>query len=90
MLALLAAVALPALYWDGGPATAKAVKEAGIERLYVPAGQESAWKAAGLDAQVFDAARFVKLPPPGVRYQMEVASATTVPWIDANGWRFLR
>jgi hypothetical protein len=90
MLVLLAAVALPALYWDQGPATAGAVKQAGIERLYVPVGQEAAWKIAGLDAQVFEAARFVKVPVPGVRYQMDVASATTVPWIDANGWRFQR
>jgi hypothetical protein len=90
MLALLAAVALPAMYWDQSPATAGAVKQAGIERLYVPASEQTAWKAAGFDAQVFDAARFVKLPVPGVRYQMDVASATTVPWIDANGWRFQR
>ncbi|MBI2680713.1 MAG: hypothetical protein HYX25_06870 [Candidatus Solibacter usitatus] len=90
MLALLAAVALPALYWDQGPATAAAVKQAGIERLYVPASEMAAWRDAGFDAQAFDAARFVKLPVPGVRYQMDVASATTVPWIDANGWRFQR
>ena len=90
MLALLAAVALPALYWDQGPATAAAVKQAGIERLFVPAGEQEAWKAAGFDAQAFDAARFVKVPVPGVRYQMDVASATSVPWIDANGWRFQR
>ena len=90
MLALLAAVALPALYWDQGPAAAGALKQAGIERLYVPAGEQAAWKTAGFDAQVFDAARFVKVPAPGVRYQMDVASATTVPWIDANGWRFQR
>jgi hypothetical protein len=90
MLAILAAVALPALYWDQGPGTATAVKQAGIERLFVPAAQQAAWKAAGVDTQVFDIARFVKLPVPGVRYQMDVASATTVPWIDANGWRFLR
>jgi hypothetical protein len=90
MLALLAAVALPALYWDQGPATAGAVRQAGIERLYVPASELPAWKDAGFDAQVFDASRFVKLPVPGVRYQMDVASATTVPWIDANGWRFQR
>jgi len=90
MLALLAAVALPALYWDQGPATAGTVKQAGIERLYVPAGEQAAWKTAGFDAQGFDAARFVKVPAPGVRYQMDVASATTVPWIDANGWRFQR
>ncbi len=90
MLALLAAVALPALYWDQGPATAGAVKQAGVEWLYVPAGEEAAWKTAGFNVQVFNAARFVKVPVPGVRYQMDVASATTVPWIDANGWRFQR
>lgn len=90
MLALLAAVALPALYWDQGLASAVAVKQAGIERLYVPVGQETAWKVAGINAEAFDAARFIKVPVPGVRYQMDVASATTVPWIDANGWRFQR
>jgi hypothetical protein len=90
MLVLLAAVALPAMYWDQGPDTAAAVKQAGIERLYVPAREQSAWKDAGFETQAFGAARFVKVPVPGVRYQMDVASATTVPWIDANGWRFQR
>jgi hypothetical protein len=32
----------------------------------------------------------VKVATPGVQYRMNVASATSVPWIDANGWRFLR
>jgi hypothetical protein len=27
---------------------------------------------------------------PGVEYKMNQASATAEPWIDANGWRFLR
>ncbi len=38
MLAFLLAALLPALYWDQGPPTANAVKQAGVERLYVPAG----------------------------------------------------
>jgi hypothetical protein len=90
MFGLFLAALVPWLYWDQGPATADAVKQLGIERLYVPAGHESAWKAAGVDAKAFDAARFIKLPVPGVQYRMDVASATSVPWIDANGWRFER
>jgi len=89
-LCFFLAALLPWLHWDQGPATADAVKQAGIERLYVPAGQESAWKAAGFEARSFDAAQFVKLPAPGVEYKMNVAAATSMPWVDANGWRFER
>lgn len=32
----------------------------------------------------------IKLPKPGVQYRPNIASATTSPWIDANGWRILR
>src|SRR5215469_1100285 len=32
----------------------------------------------------------IHLPPPGVQYRMNEASATRSPWIDANGWRILR
>jgi hypothetical protein len=90
MLAFFLAAALPWLYWDQGMATADAVKQAGIDRLYVPAEQNAAWKAAGFDARAFDAAKFVKLPAPGVQYRADVASATNVPWVDANGWRLER
>jgi hypothetical protein len=31
-----------------------------------------------------------KLPSPGVQYRMNEASATRSPWVDANGWRFVR
>ncbi len=86
---LLAAL-LPGLYWDQGPQTADAVKKAGVEQLYVPASQKSAWKAAGWDAQAFDAAKFVKLEAPGVEYRRDVAAATSMPWVDANGWRLER
>jgi hypothetical protein len=90
MLAFFFAAVLPWLYWDQGAATADAVKQAGIDRLYVPAEQETAWKAAGFNARAFDAAKFVKLPAPGVEYRADVATATNVPWVDANGWRFER
>jgi hypothetical protein len=90
MLTFFLAASLPWLYWDQGAATADAVKQAGIDRLYVPAEQEAAWEAAGFAARAFDAAKLVKLPAPGVEYRADVASATNVPWVDANGWRFER
>ena len=66
------------------------VKKAGVERVFVPAGQESAWKAAGIDVQAFQVSKFVKLPSPGVERRMNVAAATSMPWVDANGWRLER
>lgn len=90
MFTLVLAALMPCLYWGQGPATADAVKQAGIQRLCVPADQETAWNSEGFTAQAFDAARFVKLPVPGVQYRMDVASATRMPWLDANGWRFQR
>jgi len=36
------------------------------------------------------AADAVKLETPNVEYRTNVASASTSPWIDANGWRILR
>jgi hypothetical protein len=90
MLALLLAVLLPALDWDQGPSTANAVQEAGVQRLYVPADEVAVWKNRGFDAQAFEAAKFVKLPAPGVEHRMDAAAATSLPWVNANGWRFAR
>ena len=90
MLGFFLAALLPGLYWDQGPKTADVVRQAGIERVFVPAGQEGAWKTAGIDAQPFDASKFVKLPAPGVERRMNVAAATSMPWVDANGWRLER
>jgi hypothetical protein len=90
MLVFLLAALLPALHWDQGPSTANAVKDAGVQRLCVPADQVAAWTNQGFDAAAFDAAKFVKLPAPGVEYKMNEAAATSLPWVDANGWRFAR
>jgi hypothetical protein len=90
MIAFFLAALLPALHWDQGPSTANAVKEAGVKRLYVPAGQVAVWKKLDFDAQAFDATKFVKLPAPGVEYKMDEAAATSLPWVDANVWRFAR
>jgi len=90
MLGFLLAALLPGLYWDQGPKTADVVRQAGIDRVFVPAGQEGAWKTAGIDAQPFDASKFVKLPAPGVERRMNVAAATSMPWVNGNGWRINR
>lgn len=88
MKLFLLAVLFPQLYWDKPPQTAPQVKSLAIARLYVPAEHVAAWKKEGVDAAALGAA--VKLPPAGVQYRMNVASATNVPWIDGNGWRILR
>jgi hypothetical protein len=88
-LALLA-VLLPTLFWDRPVDTAAALHQAGIERLAVSAGQEAAWRKQGFEATAFDRAHAVQAVAPSVEYHMDVASATRVPWINANGWRFER
>ncbi len=89
MLALLA-VLLPTLYSDRPADTADALRKAGIERLYVPAGQEQAWRKQGFPATAFDRAHAGQAVAPTVEYHMDVASASRIPWVDANGWRFER
>lgn len=91
-LALLLA-ALPVLYWEQPPETADALRKAGIERLRVPPASAAAWKAATLDAVPLDAAEKserVVVPGPGIVGRADAASATRRPWINANGWRYLR
>ena len=91
LLVLLAA--LPAVYWAQPVETAPAVRQAGIERLGVPPQAAAAWRSAGFTVEPFgekERSARVKLRAPGVAGRAEVASATNRPWIDANGWRFLR
>jgi D-alanyl-D-alanine carboxypeptidase len=90
MPALLLALALPALYWDQPVDTAEVLHKAGIDQICVPAGQAPDWRKRGFEATPFDRAAAVKATAPRVEYHMDVASATSVPWIDANGWRFER
>lgn len=91
-LALLVA-ALPLLYWDQPTDTAAELRRAGIETLRVPAERVAEWRRAGFDAGVLTAeerSARVTLKAPGVAPRANWASATRRPWIDANGWRYLR
>jgi hypothetical protein len=88
MIPVFIALILPALYWEQGTDTAPALKRAGVENLCVPAARVSAWKDAGFAASA--PSDFTKVPPPKVRMEYSVASATRMPWVDANGWRYER
>jgi hypothetical protein len=89
MLLLLAA--LPALFWDGAPNTAPALRDAGIQQILVPAARLASWKGvADITAEGADPQSALKVLPPTVNYRMNEASATNAPWVMANGWRFIR
>jgi hypothetical protein len=83
----------PLIYWPHGIETAPALKRAGIEQICVPPDKAEGWRAAGfkiLPMTVAELERREKLLVPGTARRGNVASATTRPWIDANGWRFVR
>ncbi|MGO4884562.1 MAG: hypothetical protein ACLP59_27645 [Bryobacteraceae bacterium] len=84
------AVLLPTLFWDKPIDTADVLRKSGMERIYVPAGGEAAWRKLGFAATAFDRVHAAEAVVPSVEYHMDVASATRVPWINANGWRFER
>jgi hypothetical protein len=90
MLLLLAA-ALPGLFWEGAPDTAPVLREAGIRQVLVPAARLEAWKGVPeVSVKAGDPQGAVKLLPPTVNYRMDQASASRAPWLDSNGWQFLR
>lgn len=90
MVGFFLAALLPWLYWDQGPGTANAVKQAGIERVYVPADQVAAWTSNGFAARPFDVAQFIAIKLLGIEFRIDRAGATSLPWVDGNGWRFER
>ena len=90
MLLLLAA-ALPALFWEGATDTAPALRDAGITEIVVPAERLDSWKnAAGVSAKSGSLEGAVKLLPPTVNFRADVATASRAPWLDSNGWRYIR
>ena len=88
---LLLAVTLPTLFWPRTTDTATALRQAGITHISVPASQADPWKSvSGISVETADLKNTVKLPAPGITYHMNQASASRVPWVDSNGWRFMR
>jgi hypothetical protein len=84
---------LPVIYWTGGIETAKSLKESGIEQIATAPDNAEEWRKAGFKVVALSQAELksrAKLPAPRVAERANVASATRRPWIDANGWRFVR
>jgi hypothetical protein len=83
----------PSIYWAEGIETAEALKLAGIEQIAAPADKAEAWRKAGFKVVAVSPAEFErreKLLTPRIAGRANVASATRRPWVDANGWRFVR
>jgi hypothetical protein len=92
MTPLALAALLPSLFWNQGPETAAALKSAGIARIYVSPAKVAGWNSTGIEAIAFtpSPSACADAEAPKVQLRMDVASATNMPWIDSNGWRFLR
>src|ERR1700761_7496861 len=85
------AVVLSVLFWQGGVNTAPELQKAGITEIAVSVADSPQWHAiTGISARPLDVAGTVKLPAPGVALRIDEASASRVPWISSNGWRFIR
>ncbi len=88
-----AARRLPLIYLTGGIETAEGLKQAGIEQIAAAPDKAAAWRKAGFKVVALSQAqleRREKLLTPRIAGRSNVASATRRPWIDANGWRFVR
>ncbi|HEY8459414.1 MAG TPA: hypothetical protein VIM99_03490, partial [Blastocatellia bacterium] len=73
--------------------TAESLKQAGIDEIAAPADKAEAWRKAGFKVVAVSPAELnsrKKLLTPRVAGRANVASATRRPWVDANGWRFIR
>jgi hypothetical protein len=81
----------PCLYWPHAAAdTAADVKAAGIQRLCVPPDRAAEWKTAGFDAVPAQFGARARARVPGITSKPQLLSATRTPWVDSNGWRFIR
>lgn len=82
------ALVLISLFTDAPPSAAPQLKPLGIDCVYVAPDAVAAWTAAGVCAKPLPAV--TKLPAPGVQYRMNVASASNAPWVNSNGWQYVR
>jgi hypothetical protein len=81
----------PCLYWPHSvDDTASDLRSAGIRRLCVPPDRSDAWKAAGFEATPTQFGARERMKVPGIISKPQLLSATRIPWVDANGWRFIR
>jgi hypothetical protein len=85
------AAILPGLQWAGETDTASQLRDAGIERVIVASPSVGAWSELGFLAETDERlAAYTAVEAPSVRMERSIAAATSVPWVEANGWHFLR
>jgi hypothetical protein len=92
-LLLSALAALPLVYWPHGIETAPALRQAEIRRLAAPPEKAAEWRGAGFEVVPMSEAELrerERLLVPRVAGRADLASPTRRPWVDANGWRFIR
>jgi hypothetical protein len=89
----LLVLAVPCLFWTQGPESAARLKEAGIERVCVPAAAVGSWSGSGITPTPVGESELASreaLLVPGVTARAGLASPTRAPWVNTNGSRFLR
>lgn len=85
------ALILPLLFWPQPPDSAPQLRKAGVHRIAVPQADAPQWAAIpGISIEPVDITSCVKLPAPSLALRVDEASASRVPWLTSNGWRFLR
>ena len=90
---LVGALLLPSLFWPKDPSSAVALQAAGITDIAVPPAMGDSWKSiTNIKARALDSEQLVKAATPTVNFRAggNNAAATHEPWVDSNGWRFLR
>jgi hypothetical protein len=87
----IAALLLPSLFWDKGPETVKLLRQAQISHISAPSSMADAWKTVpGISVDIVDPERLIRALTPSIAFHADEASATRAPWVNSNGWRFLR
>jgi hypothetical protein len=87
----VAALLLPSLFWDKGLDTIDLLRQAHITHISSPAPIADAWKTVpGISVDIVDPKQLIRVLTPSVAFHADEASATRAPWVNSNGWRFLR
>ena len=74
----------------GGALSVAADDAAKRSRLYVTPAAAVLIEQGFAAAAPTNAAGFQEVDAPGIQFQPNQAQATPAPWVDSNGWRFLR
>jgi hypothetical protein len=87
----VAALLLPSLFWDKGPETVNLLRQAQINHICTLASIAESWKTVtGIAVDVVDPKGLIRVLTPSTIFHADEASATRAPWVNSNGWRFLR